>query len=72
MTQQADERKGRLAGLEIHSEEGRTSVRTTTLRWFSGGREDGGGVEEQMTMDGKRIVILLRVLASSGRSVWSE
>jgi hypothetical protein len=34
------------AGLEIHSEEERTSVRTTTLRWFSRGREDGGGAEE--------------------------
>jgi hypothetical protein len=72
MIQQAEERKGRLAGLEIHSEEGRTSVRTTTLRWFSRGREDGGGVGEQTTMDGKRIVILLWVFASSGGSTWSE
>jgi hypothetical protein len=69
---EADERKGRLAGLEIHSEEGRTGVRTTTLRWFSRGREGGGGAEEQTTMDGKRIVILLPVFASSGGSAWSE
>jgi hypothetical protein len=46
MTQHAEERKGRLAGLEIHSEEERTSVRMTTLRWFSRGREDGGGAKE--------------------------
>jgi hypothetical protein len=72
MTQQADERKGRLAGLEIHSEGGRKSVRTTTRRWFSRGREDGGGTEEQTTMDGKRMVILIWVFASSGGSAWSE
>jgi hypothetical protein len=46
MTQHAEERKGRLAGLESHSEEERTSVRTATLRWFSRGREDAGGAEE--------------------------
>jgi hypothetical protein len=43
MTQHAEERK---VGLEIHSEEERTSVRTTTLGWFSRGREDAGGAEE--------------------------
>jgi hypothetical protein len=46
MTQHAEGRKGRLAGLEIHSEEERTSVWTTNLRWFSRGREDGGGAKE--------------------------
>jgi hypothetical protein len=46
MTQHAEERKCRHAGFESHSEEERTNVRTTTLRWFSRGREDGGGAEE--------------------------
>jgi hypothetical protein len=46
MTQHAEERKSRLAGWESHSEEERTSVRTATLRWFSRGREDGGGAKE--------------------------